>query len=85
MENADGIVIDRNSGNVSGEIQRVKDILSIHSEWMDKNLKNELSKFTSDEVLRAKRIDRTGIVAISVIAFITMVILLMRVVKGEYR
>lgn len=85
VENADGIVIDRNSGNVSGEIQRVKDILSIHSEWMDKNLKNELSKFTSDEVLRAKRIDRTGIVAISVIAFITMVILLMRVVKGEYR
>ncbi len=85
VENADGIVVDRNAGDVSGEIQRVKDVLSIHSEWLDKNLENELSNFTSEDVLRAKRIDRTGIVAIGVIAFITLIILLMRVVKGEYR
>lgn len=85
VENADGIVIDRNAGDVSGEVQRVKDILSIHSEWMDSNLGNELSKFTSEEVLRAKRIDRTGIVAIGVMLFVILVILLMRVVKGEYR
>lgn len=85
VENADGIVIDRNAGDVEGEVQRVRDILSMHGEWLDTSLDDELAKYTTEEVLHAKKIDRTGIIVIGIMFFIILIILLTRFVKGEYR
>ena len=85
VENADGIIIDRNPGDVEGEVQRVRDILSMHGEWLDTSLDDELGKYTTDEVLQAKKIDRTGIIVIGIMFFIILIILLTRFVKGEYR
>lgn len=85
VENSDGVEIDRNAENVEGEVQRIKDVLSIHGEWLDTNFEDELAKYASAEVNYAKRIDRTAIVAIGVLIFIVMIILLTRVIKGEYR
>ena len=85
VENSDGIVINRNPGDVEGEVQRVRDILSMHGEWLDTSLDDELAKYTTEEVLHAKKIDRTGIIVIGIMFFIILIILLTRFVKGEYR
>lgn len=85
VENADGVVINRNAGDVDGEIQRVKDIISIHGEWLDHNLEKTLSQYTSEKIQQARTIDKTGIEVIAVLAFVIMVILLTRYMKGEYR
>lgn len=85
VENADGVIINRNAGDVEGEIQRVKDIIAIHSEWLDHNLENTLGQYTSEKINQARTIDKTGIEVVAVLVFIIMIILLTRYMKGEYR
>ncbi len=85
LENPDGIVIDRNSDTVDDEILRIKDMLAIHADWMDVNIERELANKTSASVVQQKNINNTWIIVVAVLAFVIMIVLLMRVVKGEYR
>lgn len=84
-ENSEGIFIKRNEETVDGEIQRIKDRLRIHSEWLDEALKYELAENTSEELSQKGHVDTTGIAAMCVLAFGIMMIVLMRFIKGEYR
>ena len=84
-ENVEGIFIERDSETVEEELQKMKDILRIHSIWLDEALEYELDKKTVDEFAEVGKVDMTGIAVMGVLAFVAMMIVLMRFVKGEYR
>ena len=84
-ENEDGYLIDRNSETIAEEVQRIKDAIMMHGNWMDNNLENSLRVMTNDEVKKAKEADRVYIAIGGIVAFFVMIILLSRYVKGEYR
>ena len=85
LENHDGILIDRNSETVEEEVQRIKDAVMIHGNWLDDNLANALSVMTNDDVQQAREVDRVYIAIAGIVAFFVMIILLSRYIKGEYR
>ncbi len=84
-ENIEGILIKRNAETVDEEIQRIKDRLRIHGIWLDEALRYVLMDYTSEDITEAGEIDTTGLAVMGVLAFVTMMIVLMRVIKGEYR
>lgn len=84
-ENIEGILIERNSETVEEEFQRIKDRLRIHGIWLDEALRYVMLEKTSDEFTKAGEIDYTGLAVMGVLAFVAMMIVLMRVIKGEYR
>ena len=85
LENKDGYPIDRNSETVEEEIQRIKDAIMMHGNWMDSNLDKSISIMTNNEVKKARELDRVYIAIGGIVAFFVMIILLSRYVKGEYR
>ena len=84
-ENVEGIFINRDSETVEDELQKMKDLLRIHSIWLDEALEYELDKKTVDEFAKVGKVDMTGVAVMGVLAFVAMMIVLMRFVKGEYR
>ena len=84
-ENVEGIFIERESETVEDELQKMKDLLRIHSIWLDEALEYELDKKTFKELSKAGEVDMTGVAVMGLLAFVAMMIVLMRFVKGEYR
>ena len=85
LENSDGYIIDRNSETVADEIQRIKDTLLLHGNWLDDNLEMSMSSMTENKIQQARKVDRNYIAIGGIVAFFVMIILLSRYVKGEYR
>lgn len=85
LENTDGVMIDRNSEDVAEEIQRIKDAFTIHGRWMDTGMEEKLRNRASIEIGRQSGFNRNYIAMAGVFIFVVMIILLMRVMKGEYR
>ena len=85
LENNEGYVIDRNSETVEAEVQRIKDTIMMHGNWLDDNLEYVLSMKTKEEIQQAREVDRVYIAIGGIVAFFVMIILLSRYVKGEYR
>ena len=85
VENHEGFIIDRNAESVEAEVQRIKDGIMMHANWMDKSLENELNQMTEKNVQKAREVDRVYIAIGGIVAFFVMIILLSRYVKGEYR
>ncbi len=85
VEDTNGFAIDRNTGSVEGEVQRFKDTLFGHAQWMDKNLDTYLLRFADETVSQAGQKQHSEIAAIGVLCFLIMIVLIMRRVKGELR
>lgn len=85
MENDENILIDRNTYSVKGEIIRIKDIIHIHGQYMDRNLEKDLFSLRDKNIETARTKDKSWIVVIGVIAFFCMVVLVNRKIRGEYR
>lgn len=84
-ENVEGIFIERDSETVEEELQKMKDLLRIHSIWLDEALEYELDKKTNKEFSKVGEFDTSAIAVVGVLAFGAMIIILLRFVKGEYR
>lgn len=84
-ERNDGLVIDRNRDTHAEEIQRIKDVISIHGKWLDENLEDFLEEKQVEEISETSKFDTSIIALTGIIIFVIIVVLLLRVIKGEYR
>ena len=85
LEDDDDFYIDRNTYSVEGEIIRMKDIIHIHGEYMDRHLSSELAKMEDGEIQKARTKDKSWMVIVGIIAFFSIVVLVNRRIRGEYR
>ena len=63
----------------------MKDIIHIHGEYMDRHLRSELAKMEDGEIQKARTKDKSWMVIVGIIAFFSMVVLVNRKIRGEYR
>lgn len=84
-ENSEGFLINRDYGDPEGDKDRIKDLLSIHGNWMDEHLKESIAYRVNEDIVEESEFDPTGIAVIGILAFAAMIIVLLRYVKGEYR
>lgn len=82
LKDEEGFIIDRNTYSVEAEVQRMKDILSMHGKWMDKNIGTSLASFTETKVETAKIKSYSWIIVMGIAAFFSMLVLINRKMNG---
>jgi hypothetical protein len=85
LEDDDGFDIDRNSYSVEKEVTRIKDILNIHSSWMDTGLEEALKGKADEDIAKGRTKSNSWLIVMGVIGFFCLIILVNRKVRGEYR
>lgn len=81
----DGLEIDRNMENPREEAQRFLDVIYLHANALDDNLSKILESYTAKDIKDYDFSDRTAIAFAGVLAFLIMVVLIIRVLKGDYK
>lgn len=83
LEKETGLLVERNPGTWEGEVQRIKDVLWEHGDYMDKNLETKLKLFVEWEKIDSPD-GVSGLLAlIFIAAFFVSVVLVQRMRRGE--
>lgn len=82
VEEGKGYVIDRNRDTYEEEIIRMKDMIVCHGEWMDKYLYDFLGGYLNEDIPKDNVELLSAIAATFILAFVIMIVLINRKVKG---
>lgn len=84
-EHGEGFMIDRNRETLEEELLRMKDMMHLHGTWMDQYLEDFLLDYAVEEFDTGSVELRSTIAVLAILAFLCMLTLVTRKLKGEVR